>query len=160
MNVKFISGLILMIFVVGMLAGSYPTFYLTSFRPVEVLKGNLTAGIKSRGTRRALVVFQFVLGIFMIIATLVVNNQMSFIKEKNLGFDQSNLLVIDINNGAVRPVFKTMRNEMMQVTGVEGVSVTSRVPGGWARWQCGMGKRVKGKHVKGKCVTGKHVKRN
>ena len=56
---------------------------------------------------------------------------MSFIKNRNLGFNQENLLVIDINNGAVRPVFKTMKNEFAQIPGVESVGVASRVPGEW-----------------------------
>ena len=81
--------------------------------------------------RQGLVVFQFVLGIFMIISTLIIGNQMSYIKDKNLGFNQENLLVIDINNGSVRPVFKIMRNEFEQIPRVEKVAVTSRVPGEW-----------------------------
>lgn len=115
---------------VALMSGLYPAFFMTRMQATHVLKGENKAKGSFR-IRQALVVFQFVLGIFMIIATLVVNNQMDFIKEKNLGFDQSNLLVLDINNGAVRPVFKTMRNELSQITGVEGVSVTSRVPGEW-----------------------------
>jgi len=127
---EYLPLLLVLTVIVALMSGLYPAFFMTRMRATQILKGES----KVKGSfkiRQALVVFQFVLGIFMIIATLVVNNQMSFIKEKNLGFDQSNLLVIDINNGAVRPVFKTMRNEMMQVTGVEGVSVTSRVPGEW-----------------------------
>lgn len=127
---QYLPMLAILTITVALMSGLYPAFFMTRMQATHVMKGEN----KAKGSfkiRQALVVFQFILGIFMIISTLIVNNQMDFIKEKNLGFDQSNLLVVDINNGAVRPVFKAMRNELSQITGVEGVSVTSRVPGEW-----------------------------
>ncbi len=116
--------------VVALLSGVYPAFFMTRMKTVNILKGeNLGGG--SFKVRKSLVIFQFMLSIFMIISTLVVSNQMDFIREKNLGFDDENLLVIDINNGAVRPVWKTMRNELSQITGVKEVAVSSKVPGDW-----------------------------
>lgn len=115
---------------IGLLSGIYPAMFMTRFKPVDVLKGERVSG-GSFNLRRALVVFQFVLSIVLIISTLVVSDQMGYIKNKNLGFNEENLIVIDINNGRVRPVFKTMRNELSQIPGVEQVSVTSRVPGEW-----------------------------
>lgn len=122
--------LLLLTLVIGLLSGIYPAFFMTSFKTVNILKGEQIKG-GSFNVRKALVVFQFVLSTVLIISTLVVSNQMNYIRNKNLGFNDDNLLVIDINNGAVRPVFKTMKNEFAQIPGVESVGVASRVPGEW-----------------------------
>ena len=86
-----VGGLIIL---VGFVAGSYPAFYLTSFSVVEVLKGKARAGMKSKGVRSSLVVFQFAVSTFLIIATLVVFQQLSFMQSKNLGLDKNNVLDI------------------------------------------------------------------
>ena len=127
---EYLPSLVLITLLIALLSGLYPAFFMTRLETVSILKGNKSSGGNYR-LRQGLVVFQFVMGIFMIISTLVVGTQMGYIKNKELGFNQENLLVIDINNGAVRPVFKTMRNELGQIPGVEKVSVTSRVPGEW-----------------------------
>lgn len=116
--------------VIGLISGIYPALFMTGFNTVNILKGEQVKG-GGFNVRKALVVFQFVLSTVLIISTLVVSNQMNYIREKNLGFNDENLLVIDINNGDVRPVFKTMKNEFAQIPGVEKVAVASRVPGEW-----------------------------
>lgn len=116
--------------VVGILSGIYPSFFMTRFRTVEVLKGE-RAGGNSFSLRKVLVIVQFGMAIFMIISTLVVKDQMTFIKEKNLGFNEENLMVIDINNRNVRNEFKTMRAEFARIPGVQSVGVSTRVPGEW-----------------------------
>ncbi len=116
--------------VVGVLSGIYPSFFMTRFKTVDVLKGE-RAGGSSFSLRKVLVIVQFGMAIFMIISTLVVSDQMNYIKEKNLGFNQDNLMVIDINNGNVRNEFKTMRAEFAKIPGVQSVGVSTRVPGEW-----------------------------
>jgi putative ABC transport system permease protein len=90
----FIVSMIGLIIFVGLVAGSYPAFYLTSFNAVEVLKGKARAGLKSKGVRSTLVVFQFALSIFLIIFTVIVFQQISFMQERNLGIDKHNVLVM------------------------------------------------------------------
>jgi putative ABC transport system permease protein len=90
----FIGGLLLFVLLVGILSGSYPAFYLTSFNAVEVLKGKLQSGMKSKGIRSALVVFQFGVSIFLIIFTASVYLQLKYMQNRNLGMDKNNVLIV------------------------------------------------------------------
>ncbi|NOT76203.1 MAG: FtsX-like permease family protein [Cyclobacteriaceae bacterium] len=94
-----ILGSIFTIFItVSLLAGSYPALYLTSFNPIDVLKGNVRSGMKSKGIRSSLVVVQFSISIALIICTTVVYNQLSFLQEKNIGLDKQNVLAVKNTN--------------------------------------------------------------
>ncbi len=94
MSPLFTLAAAVLIILVGFVAGSYPAFYLTSFNVVEVLKGKARAGMKSKGVRSSLVVFQFAVSTFLIIATLVVFQQLSYMQTKNLGLDKGNVISI------------------------------------------------------------------
>jgi putative ABC transport system permease protein len=90
-----VAGAIGTIFVmVALLAGSYPAFYLTSFNPIDVLKGKLSTGMRSKGIRSTLVVVQFSISTILIICTLVIYNQLTFMRKKDIGLDRQNVLVL------------------------------------------------------------------
>lgn len=91
----FLATMLAIMLLVGMLAGSYPAFYLSMFKPVEVLKGKIRQGIKSGPIRSTLVVFQFSISIIMIIGTAIVFDQLSFIQNKKLGYDKDQILSVN-----------------------------------------------------------------
>jgi putative ABC transport system permease protein len=107
--------------VVGFLAGSYPAFYLTSFNVVEVIKGKARAGMKDKGVRSTLVVFQFFVSILLILATAVVYLQLTHMQDKDLGLDNHNVLIIQ-STGRLHNNRMAFRNEVKQLAGVQSLS--------------------------------------
>lgn len=112
----------------GLLSGSYPAFVLASFRPIEVLKGQLTKGVKGGWLRSSLVVLQFSISILIIIGTIVIFSQISFMLNKDLGFKKERLVVLD----RVWPLgtkIQTFIQELEKLPGVEIASNSTAYPG-------------------------------
>lgn len=131
----YLPPLVFIALAVGFISGSYPAFYLARLKPVASLKG-MDKGERGAMTfRKGLVVFQFALTIVMLVSTIVIGRQLNFIQNKDIGFDKDQLLVIDINSGAVRQQFQTIKNEYSNIPGVQRVAVSSRVPGEWKNIQ-------------------------
>ncbi|WP_276370388.1 ABC transporter permease [Chryseolinea sp. H1M3-3] len=120
----FIAAIIGLIIFVGFVAGSYPAFYLTSFNVVDVLKGKVRAGMKSKGVRSFLVVLQFSISIFLMIFTIVVYQQIKYMQEKNLGIDKENILILR-NTYRLDKNKEAFRNTLSQQTGVLKMSYTN-----------------------------------
>jgi putative ABC transport system permease protein len=120
----FVVAIVALILFVGVVAGSYPAFYLTSFSAVEVLKGKVRAGMKSKGVRSGLVVLQFGLSIFLIIFTGIVFQQIRFMQDRNLGIDKHNILIIP-NAGLLGEHKNAFKNSLAQQTGIVRSSYTN-----------------------------------
>jgi putative ABC transport system permease protein len=111
----------------GLLAGMYPSFYLSSFRPAEVLKGKLSQGSKRTGLRNLLVVFQFTISILLVVGTIIVNRQMHYVLTKKTGFDKDNVLLIESTH-TLQDRVADFKNELQRLSGVSQVSVSGYLP--------------------------------
>ena len=123
-----IIGVVGLAIFTGLLSGSYPAFFLSSFIPIKVLKGkNRNTG--SAGLRKFLVVFQFTIAIIMIIGTIVVSSQLRFFKNKDLGFNKEDIVLIDIRDTTFIKSTDGFVQDLMQNSNILGTSVSSTVPG-------------------------------
>jgi putative ABC transport system permease protein len=132
---EFVPSLLLITLIIGVIAGSYPAFYLARLKPVSTLRGHATVTPRRLDLRTILVVFQFAITTVLIVSTLVIGNQMDFIQTKDIGFNKDQLMVIDINSRDVRRDFEAMKTEFAKLSGVEKVALSSRVPGEWKEIQ-------------------------
>ncbi|MBD2755206.1 ABC transporter permease [Spirosoma validum] len=117
--------------VTGVVSGSYPSFLLSKFSPLALLKNLKIQNKGSLSLRQGLVVFQFTISVVMMIATIVLFQQVRYANSKDLGFNKELMVVVDINSAKVRSGAETIRTEFSKIPTVKSVSVTSRVPGEW-----------------------------
>lgn len=128
-NVKMLGGAVLACLMVGLLAGSYPAFVLSSFKPIKVLNGRMQVSLRSGWLRNALVTVQFVVSIGMIIATIAANQQLQFMQNKKVGFDKEQVLVLH-DTQVLGPKLSAFKAELAKLASVVQVSKAGFLPAG------------------------------
>lgn len=126
-NIEFWISLACLTLITGLIAGSYPSLFLSSFKPITVLKGTLKFSNSAAMFRKGLVVFQFVLSIVLIIGTIVVSNQVKYTQTKNLGYDRENLVYVPLEGDLIRQ-YSVFKQEAVKLPGVKSVSRITQSP--------------------------------
>lgn len=127
LNARFLLGMLGTSLIVGVVSGSYPALYLSSFRPANVLRGNLKQQPGNVSIRKALVVFQFTLSMLLTVSTIVVYRQLNYIRTINLGMERANLLYVP-QEGALRNNSEAVIHELLRRPGIANVTTCSNNP--------------------------------
>jgi hypothetical protein len=122
-----ILGLIGIALFTGILSGSYPALFLSSFRPINVLKGSPTSGPRRAFFRKVLVVFQFSLSVLLIIGTMTIYRQLDYIRNRDLGFEKENLVFVYMPS-ALTQRYEILKNEFLQNSNIVNVTRSVQVP--------------------------------
>ena len=137
---EFLPAVLMIVLVTGILAGTYPAHYLSSFRPIEVMKGKFKSGTKGSFIRKALVVFQFSLSIIFIIGTIIMSEQLQYMRNKNIGYEKEHLIYIRLR-GETQKSYPILKSQLENEPLINSVSGTMQPPtfmsanGGGADWE-------------------------
>lgn len=124
-----LAGFLVLAILTGLVAGSYPALYLSSFRPIKVLKGRTSNTMAAVNLRKGLVVFQFMISVVLIIASVVIGNQMRYMQTKDLGFSKDQQVVIPLRSNSAKAIYTALKNEVRKYEGVKQVGASLYYPG-------------------------------
>jgi putative ABC transport system permease protein len=128
---KWSISLGVVILLAGILSATYPAFIISKVSAVEAFKKEIRIGSRSLPMRKILVASQFAISIMMIACTLVIYQQLNYMRTKDVGFQKDDLVVIDINSRSLRRNFETIKSEFASIPGVQSITASTRVPGEW-----------------------------
>jgi len=128
-NVLLTASFIALSVITGLIAGSYPAFYLSSFNPSKVLKGKFSNSLAAVSLRKVLVVFQFVVAIVLIVASVVISNQMKYLRSADLGFDKDQQVIVPLRSGKAKSMYTSFKNELLKKAGIANAGASLYYPG-------------------------------
>ncbi len=124
----FVPGILGGVTLIGLIAGTYPAFFLSAFRPVEVFKGSVSRGARSGRLRSALVIFQFATSIVLIVSTGVVYRQLGFVQDRKIGFNKDQVLILDNVYSMGDEKARAFKQELLNLPQVENASLSGFIP--------------------------------
>lgn len=128
-NTQFILAFVVVSVITGLIAGSYPAFYLSSFNPAKVLKGRFSNSLSAVAFRKGLVIFQFIISVVLIIASVVIANQMRYLRSADLGFAKDQQIVIPLHSGTAKNLYPSLKSELLKHADVMNVGASQFYPG-------------------------------
>jgi putative ABC transport system permease protein len=128
-QLQLIASFVILAIITGFLAGIYPAFYLSSFKPIKVLKGKFTNSLAAVSLRKAMVVFQFIISIALIVASVVIASQMKYMQSKDLGFQKDQQVIIPLRTSTAKAAIPAFKNEVGGMQSISSIGASMTYPG-------------------------------